>query len=64
MRIKKLFQWCVLKVDVENFVKQCDICQYAKHERTHPASLLQPLPIPDGAWQDITMNFIEGLSKS
>jgi hypothetical protein len=63
-RIKKLFQWKGLKVDVENFVKQCSVCQHAKHERTHPAGLLQPLPVPDGAWQDITMDFVEGLPKS
>ena len=51
-------------MDVENFVKQCSICQHAKHSLQHPMGLLQPLPIPAGVWQDLTMDFIEGLPKS
>jgi hypothetical protein len=53
-----------MKRDVENFVKQCSICQQAKSERIHHAGLLQPLHVPQGAWQDITMDFIEGLPRS
>jgi hypothetical protein len=63
-RLKKLFQWKGLKTDVENFIKQCQVCQQAKHEHNHPAGLLQPIPIPKGAWQDISMDFIEGLPLS
>lgn len=63
-RLKKMFAWRGMKADVENFVKQCSVCQQAKHEKTHPAGLLQPLPIPAGPWQDISMDFIEGLPKS
>jgi hypothetical protein len=40
------------------------VCQHAKSERIHPPGLLQPLPIPSGAWQDLTIDFIEGLPKS
>jgi hypothetical protein len=63
-RIKQLFYWKGLKSDVEQFVKQCQICQQAKHENSHPSGLLQPLPVPQGAWQDLTMDFIEGLPVS
>jgi hypothetical protein len=50
-RVKKLFHWKGLKADVENFVKQCQTRQQAKHSNTHPYGLLQPLPIPKGVWQ-------------
>jgi len=63
-RMRKLFYWKGLKADVDNFVKQCEICQKSKHSTTLPAGLLQPLPIPSRVWQDISMDFIEGLPKS
>jgi hypothetical protein len=53
-----------MKLDVENFVKQCQVCQQAKGERKHLVGLLQPSPLPLGVWQDITMAFIEKLQKS
>lgn len=63
-RMKRMFCWKGMKADVEAFVKQCIICQQSTHEKIHPVGLLQPLPIPEGPWQDISMDFIEGLPKS
>jgi hypothetical protein len=63
-RVKKLFTWTGLKNAVTEFVSQCDTCQRSKHSTAHPQGLLQPLPVPEGAWQDITMDFIEGLPLS
>lgn len=53
-----------MKQAVEEFIKQCAICQQAKHSNILPAGLLQPLPIPQGVWRDLSMDFIEGLPKS
>jgi hypothetical protein len=63
-RVKQLFHWKGMKMDVENFVRQCQIWQQAKHENIHPRGLLQPLPIPQEAWQDLSMDFVEGLPLS
>ena len=53
-----------MKMAVEDFVKQCSVYQQAKHTNHSPPGLLQPLPIPEGVWMDISMDFIEGLPKS
>jgi transposase InsO family protein len=63
-RLKRLFAWQGMKLAVTDFVRQCDVCQHAKHSNQHPQGLLQPLPTPAGAWQDITIDFIEGLPVS
>lgn len=64
LRLKNLFYWPGMKLQVEEFVKQCQTCQQAKHEHAHPAGTLQPLPIPERVWSEVTMDFIEGLPRS
>lgn len=44
--------------DVIQYVKGCDVCQQNKHENVASPGLLQPLPIPDKPWDDISMDFI------
>jgi hypothetical protein len=63
-RLKNHFAWKGMKKVVEDFIKQCSICQQPKHSNTLPASLLQSLPIPEGVWMDLSMDFVEGLPKS
>ncbi|WVZ96210.1 LOW QUALITY PROTEIN: hypothetical protein U9M48_041877, partial [Paspalum notatum var. saurae] len=63
-KVKNLFAWKGMKTQVEEFIKQCSVCQQAKHSLHHSFGLLQPLPIPSAAWHDISMDFIKGLPKS
>ncbi|CAL1413314.1 unnamed protein product [Linum trigynum] len=63
-RLKTYFWWPGLKRDVRQFIADCDVCQKCKSENVPYPGILQPLPIPEGAWKHISMDFIEGLPKS
>jgi len=62
-RLRQDFYWKKMKQDVYAYVRCCDVCQRCKGENVAYPGLLQPLPIPDKVWQDISMDFIEGLPR-
>jgi hypothetical protein len=62
-KVSKIFWWQGIRRDVDSFVKQCNVCQQAKHENYKTPALLSPFPIAANAWQDISMDFIDGLPK-
>jgi hypothetical protein len=59
-----MFYWQGMKQDVDSFVKQCSICQQAKHVVCKYLRLLNPLHIPQSSWTVISIDFIEGLPVS
>jgi len=63
-RIKNVFWWPKMKDTLHSFVASCQICQQAKSERVKYPELLQPLPVPEFAWQVVSMDFIEGLPST
>ena len=63
-RVKRDFSWPGLREDVRKHDRECDACQRLKVETCSIAGLLQPLPIPDKPWLDVSMDFVEGLPKS
>lgn len=63
-RVKSLFASPHLCTIVVQFANACSICQRAKSEHVKYPGLLQTLPVPEHAWQFVSLNFIEGLPKS
>ncbi|MCH90670.1 hypothetical protein A2U01_0011592, partial [Trifolium medium] len=63
-RITANIYWPGMKGDVQEFVRSCDTCQRHKYMASSPGGLLQPLPIPEGIWEGLSMDFITGLPKS
>ncbi|KAL5838392.1 hypothetical protein ACOSQ3_015561 [Xanthoceras sorbifolium] len=64
VKVKHFFYWEGLKVEVKKKVAECDTCQKVKYDSRRPIGLLQPLPIPGQIWEDLTMDFVEGLPSS
>jgi hypothetical protein len=53
-----------MKREAAHYVFECDTCRKVKADYMKPGGLLQPLSIPEWKWDDISMDFIMGLSMT
>ena len=61
--LKEHYYWPSMSKDVEHYVKRCSTCQQAK-SHSRPQGLYTPLPIPQGPWEDVSLDFITGLPRT
>ncbi|KAM1746288.1 hypothetical protein ACFX13_013067 [Malus domestica] len=61
--IRHFYYWPGMKREVAEYVSFYVICQQVNSERKKPFGLLQPLPIPQWKWEDITMDFMYKLPR-
>jgi hypothetical protein len=62
-RLRRDFHFPNMRQLVQDFVRACSVCQRYKSEHLHPTGLLMPLPVPQGVWTDVALDFVEGLPK-
>ena len=53
-----------MTTDIQAFIRSCEVCQRCKYDTAAYPGLIQPLPIPELIWTDISMDFIDGLPSS
>ena len=58
--MKQYYWWRGMKKDIFEYVSKCLTCWQVKAEHQVPSGLLNPLPIPQWKWDNITMDFVSG----
>ena len=62
--LKRTYWWPRLKKDIKKYVQGCFKCQQNKVQHQRKAEELYPLEIPQGPWQEISIDIIGPLPKS
>ena len=52
-----------MKKDIDRYIRNCHVCRRAKAPRDQYNGRLNPLPVPQRPWTDITMDFVTGLPE-
>ncbi|OBS16093.1 hypothetical protein FPOA_27763 [Fusarium poae] len=58
------YYWSGMLAYIEQWVKNCHTCRRANPAREAKQGVLKPLPIPERAWQHVSMDFITHLPPS
>ena len=62
--IKRNYWWRGIWGDVVPYVWSCPVCQRMKPDNRKKAGEMQPIPLPERAWQQITTDLVTDLPKS
>jgi hypothetical protein len=62
--VSRDYYWPNMHREIQEYVATCRQCQMNKPGHEHPAGLLQPLPIPQQRWEQVSMDLITQLPKT
>ena len=57
------YYWPEMKEMIQQFIRNRHVCKQAKIVQDTYHGLLQPLPVPERAWTDITIDYVVELPK-
>lgn len=55
-QLNRFYFWSKMRSEVEKYVKNCKVCQYAQR-RSQNAGVYVQLPIPDRPWDMVSMDW-------
>ena len=61
---QRLYWWPGMRKQIDTYVRECVTCQRNKSPNHAPFGELQPLPIPDELWEQISFDLIVKLPKT
>nr|GEZ62127.1 putative reverse transcriptase domain-containing protein [Tanacetum cinerariifolium] len=62
--LRKLYWWPNMKADIATYVDKCLTRAMVKAEHLKPSGLLQQPEIPKWKWENMTMDFVTGLTRT
>ena len=62
--LARRYFWPGMRKDVDRYCRNCHPCKRSQIARHAPYGSLHPLSIPEGAWQNISMDFVTELPWS
>jgi hypothetical protein len=62
-KLSESYFWPGMRSEVKRFVDRCRIFQHSKGRKQN-TGFYQPFPIPEKSWDEISMDFVLGLSRT
>lgn len=62
--IVDIFFWKNMRKEIQEMLRECQVCQKVKYIIDKKQGLLQPLPVPERPWSEVTLDFIVSLPSS
>ncbi|KAH0610200.1 uncharacterized protein H6S33_011727 [Morchella sextelata] len=62
--LSREYYWPQMRKFVDQYIRNCNVCTRSKASHNAPYGILRPMPIPDGPWTDVSMDFVTDLPES